>query len=152
MKRIWAVALLIVTGCGGGAPAKAAEDGVTSDAIKLAWTAPGDDSTSGRAAVYDLRYWGRPITAANFDSAARFAATPPPSVAGALDSVVVSGLAPLTDYWFALKTADEVGNWSLISNVVMVTTAAAADTTRPAWVRDLRRRSWFGVVPVTVRR
>lgn len=152
MRRAWWVVLLVATGCGGSEPAKAAEDGVTADAVKLAWTAPGDDSTSGRAAVYDMRYSTRPITAANFDSAARFTATPAPSVAGAPDSVVVSGLLPLTGYWFAIKTADEVGNWSTISNVVAVTTAAVPDRTPPAAVRDARRGSWFGVIPVTVRR
>jgi len=43
----------------------AALDSVTS--IRLVWTAPGDDGSSGRAACYDIRQALRPINAANLE-------------------------------------------------------------------------------------
>src|SRR3989454_200546 len=47
--------------------------------------------------------------------------TTAPKAAGSAESLTVVGLTPGTRYWFALRTADEVPNWSPISNVVDVT-------------------------------
>ncbi|MBI2525201.1 MAG: peptidoglycan DD-metalloendopeptidase family protein, partial [Candidatus Rokubacteria bacterium] len=47
-------------------------------------------------------------------------------------TITVSGRACGTTYWFALKTADEVPNWSGVSNSPSRTTAACPDTTAPA--------------------
>jgi len=120
-------------------PAHAAP-AVTHNTVTLAWTAVGDDSLTGRASQYDVRYNTAPITAANFLSAARWTAVMLPSPSGARDSVVVTGLQPSTPYWFALKVADEVPNWSGMSNVVNVTTLAPPDTTRPACPCDFGNR------------
>jgi chitodextrinase len=49
----------------------------------------------------------------------------------------VTGLQPSTTYWFAIKTADEVPNWSGISNILSRTTLAAPDAVRPAPVANL---------------
>jgi chitodextrinase len=49
----------------------------------------------------------------------------------------VSGLTAGRTYYFAVKTRDESGNWSLISNV-LVSTTDTSDRTPPADVRDLR--------------
>ena len=102
------------------------------NSVQLTWTAPGDDSLSGNAAQYDLRFSTATITAANFASATRVADAPAPAGPGTSQSHTVTGLQPATTYWFAIKTADDVGNWSLLSNVVSRTTAAAPDVTRPA--------------------
>jgi chitodextrinase len=48
---------------------------------------------------------------------------PPPKAAGTAESFVVTGLAPGTRYYFAVKTADEKPNWSALSNVAVATTA-----------------------------
>ena len=108
------------------------------DSVKLKWTAPGDDGTSGRASQYDLRYATAPITAANFSTATRFTSITTPSLAGATDSCTITGLTPSTTYWFAIKTADEVPNWSTVSNIVTVTLPAAPDVSPPAAVLDFR--------------
>jgi len=84
----------------------------------LYWTAPGDDGMSGRATVYDLRYSLLPITTANFAQATRITGLPAPAVAGSPESVLVSGLSDGVTYYLAIQTADERGNWSLLSNVV----------------------------------
>jgi chitodextrinase len=108
--------------------------------ISLAWTAPGDDGLVGQAAQYDLRYSTVPITAGNFAAATRWVGTPSPSVSGAADSVMVSGLLPYTLYYFAIKAADEVPNWSAISNVASATTEPLPDVVPPAPILDLRSK------------
>jgi beta-glucanase (GH16 family) len=82
----------------------------------VSWTAPGDDGTTGTATEYDLRRSGSPITAANFSSATRVL-IPAPQAAGTPECRLVTGLSSCTTYYFALKTRDEWGNWSGISNV-----------------------------------
>ncbi|MDF1545870.1 MAG: fibronectin type III domain-containing protein, partial [bacterium] len=89
----------------------------TNSSLDLSWTAPGDDSTSGTASQYDIRYSTSVINAANFDQATAVSGEPTPSPAGSSESMTVSGLDPNTDYYFAIKTADEVPNWSGISNI-----------------------------------
>jgi hypothetical protein len=105
---------------------------VTHNSVTLTWTTPGDDSLSGTASQFDLRYSTSPITAANFTSATRATGTPSPTAPGTSQSYAVTGLQAATTYYFAIKTADEVPNWALISNVVSRTTLAAPDVTRPA--------------------
>jgi hypothetical protein len=118
-------------------PTRATAQTVTWNSVSLTWTAPGDDSLSGTAAQYDLRYSTAAITAANFTGATRFMGTPAPAPSGTKQAVIVTGLQPNTTYYFAIKTADEVPNWSGISNVISRTTLAAPDTTRPAQVTTL---------------
>jgi phosphodiesterase/alkaline phosphatase D-like protein len=110
---------------------------VTWNSVRLTWTTPGDDSLTGTASQFDLRYSTSAITAANFASATRWNAMPAPGAPGGGQSVTVTGLVPNTTYWFAIKTADEVPNWSGISNVISRTTLAAPDTIRPARVATL---------------
>jgi hypothetical protein len=105
---------------------------VTATSVKLTWTTPGDDSLVGTASQFDIRYSTSPITAASFGSATAVSAVPAPGAPGTLQSLTVSGLTPSTTYWFAMKTADDVPNWSGMSNVVSRTTLAAPDATRPA--------------------
>lgn len=102
------------------------------NSVHLTWTAAGDDSVTGTAAQYDLRYSTALITAANFSSATRVVGVPAPAAPGSTENYTVTGLQPGTTYWFAIKTADDVGNWALISNVTSKTTSAAPDTVRPA--------------------
>lgn len=103
------------------------------NSVTLNWTTPGDDSLSGTATQFDIRFSTSPITAANFASATRWTTgVPVPAAPGTPQSVQVTGLSPSTTYWFAIKTADEVPNWAGLSNVVTKTTAVAPDVVRPA--------------------
>jgi len=89
---------------------------VHCESIDISWTAPGDDGSTGTATAYDLRSSSSNITEANFNSAAQLDA-PTPSAAGSTESVnIYLGPCSATKY-YALKTRDEVGNWSSISNV-----------------------------------
>ena len=110
----------------------------THTSIDLRWTAVGDDSLAGQAAEYDIRYSTSPITVANFQSATRWSGIKLPALPGTIENLTVAGLMPSTQYWFAIKTGDEVPNWSAISNVITRTTLAAPDTIRPAPIDDLR--------------
>jgi hypothetical protein len=100
------------------APVIARAQGASTDTLTLAWTAPGDDGTLGRATRYDVRWSTSPISDANFGSATAVSSTPAPVSAGSRQIMVVRGLSKGTTYYFALKTSDDAGNVSAISNVV----------------------------------
>lgn len=98
----------------------------TDHSISLTWTAPandGDDLNSGSAAEYDLRFSTQLITEANFLLAPRFEAQTP-GIPGTTEALEVTGLNSGTNYYFAIKTADHVPNWSGMSNVVMKATSS----------------------------
>jgi len=113
----------------------------SDSAVTLTWTAPGDDGSSGTATSYDIRYSTSNITDGNWASATPVSGEPTPLVAGTSQSKTVTGLSASTTYYFALKTADEVPNWSSISNVPSLATTATPDTTAPAAVSDLAASS-----------
>jgi subtilisin family serine protease len=92
------------------------------DWVALSWTATGDDSLTGRASNYDVRYSTSPITDGNFDLAVHVPGVPFPLPPGSAESVRVNGLAFGTPYWFAVKVADEFGTPSAISNIATATT------------------------------
>ena len=98
--------------------------GVLLTQILLNWTASGDDGMEGKATAYDIRYSQAPLSEANFELAQRVPDVPEPQAAGFRESVLVGGLTPNTTYYFALKVADNVGNLSELSNVVLARTSA----------------------------
>jgi phosphodiesterase/alkaline phosphatase D-like protein len=110
---------------------------VTHNSVTLTWTTPGDDGMIGNAAQFDLRYATSPINANNFASATRWTSMPTPASPGTQQNVTVSGLQANTLYYFAIKTGDDVPNWSPVSNIVSRTTLAAPDVTRPGPVASL---------------
>ena len=109
-------------------------DSVTAGAIIISWTAPGDDGTSGTASQYDIRYSAAPISAANFADATQVSGEPSPHPAGSSETFTITGLDSDTRYYIAIKSADEVPNWSDISNVV---NSSTIDNTPPAPIMDL---------------
>ncbi|MBI2933842.1 MAG: fibronectin type III domain-containing protein, partial [Planctomycetes bacterium] len=112
--------------------------GTTSTTVDLQWTAPGDDGATGTATTYDIRYAATAITTdAEFTAATAVTGEPVPSVAGTVETMTVTGLFSSTTYYFAVKTADEVPNWSAVSNSPSGATLASADATAPAAVTDL---------------
>jgi hypothetical protein len=106
-----------------GAPARAGS-------VILAWTAPGEDSVTGVATRYDLRFSTQPITAANFPQATPAASVCAPGAPGTRQSIGIDHLQTGTTYYFAIKTQDAAGNWSLMSNLVSrsPTTTAGANS------------------------
>jgi hypothetical protein len=95
--------------------------------LVLVWTAPGDDGTLGRVASYDLRMSPSPINDQNFAGAQQVSPSPVPVAGGAVQTHVMSGFSPGATYYFAVKSVDDAGNWSGLSNVLAVTMAATDD-------------------------
>lgn len=100
------------------APALAHAQGAGSDSLNLWWTSPGDDGWVGTGVQYDVRTSDVPITEDNFAGATAVPGAPAPSPSGRLQHMVVRGLSRGTVYYIALKTRDEAGNWSALSNVL----------------------------------
>jgi len=84
----------------------------TTPPITLNWTAPGDDGNVGTASLYDIRYSTSPINEGSFASAIQVQGEPLPKPAGTVEIFTVPSLPPSSIYYFAMKTADEVPNWS----------------------------------------
>lgn len=95
----------------------------------ITWTAVGDDGLVGTASRYDIRISTVPITPQTWELALQLDGEPIPQVAGSLETYLLRNLETGRTYYVALKTADEVPNWSEISNVLMV---LIPDTTPPA--------------------
>ena len=98
----------------------AAAAGPARDQAALSWTAPGDDAYAGTAMRYDIRWSTSPIDASNFSAAARAAEVPFPAVAGTAQTAYLSGLNLLATYYFSVRTEDELGNFSGLSNAASV--------------------------------
>jgi len=89
----------------------------------LTWTAPGDDGMTGTASEYDIRYSGTLLTEAIWSAGTQIDSVPAPKSGGVRETLTVSDLAGKSPWYFALKAADEVLNWSSLSNVAIETTA-----------------------------
>lgn len=93
--------------------------------VVLQWTAPGNDGDLGRAAHYDIRYSTSNILSdADFNNATQVTEVIPPSVAGTTEHLTVGGLESNTTYYFAMRTSDEAGHVSGLSNEASGTTVA----------------------------
>ncbi len=92
---------------------------VTSDSITLIWTAPGDDGNQGTASQYDIRCSSSSITTdIEWNTAKQINNIPSPQLAGTSEMLVVTDPNPNTENYFALKTSDEIPNWSGLSNYI----------------------------------
>jgi hypothetical protein len=108
----------------------------TRRSLALQWVAPGDDGNDGQAQRYDIRFSKTLITEANWNSATPVDGVPTPKPAGDIEILVVKQLSAGTDYYFALKSYDEVPNESALSNCTHAVTLV--ENTPPATVTDLR--------------
>jgi hypothetical protein len=98
-------------------PRAADAQGSGADSLRMSWTAPGDDGTTGTATRFEMRISTTPITAANWNGAALVPGMPTPGPSGTAEQVMVHGLSRDTTYYLALRSVDDVGNWSALSNV-----------------------------------
>lgn len=96
----------------------------TPTAVSLRWNSPADDGSTGAAVSYDMRRSTSAITSANWASATTVTGEPSPSPAGTVENMTVTGLAASTTYHFAMKSTDDVGNISGLSEVPDTTTDA----------------------------
>lgn len=157
LNRLWPVlAGTLVFGLWAAAAHAQGVDG----SVTLIWTAPGDDSLTGTATRYDIRYSLFPITEESFNYCQGPSSLPRPANPGTTQQFTIYGLFPGLRYYFALKTADERLNWSKISNVVAfagTTVAVGPDGTRLAFsapvpnpARSATRFAWGTPRPARV--
>lgn len=86
--------------------------------VLTSWTEPGDDLDYGTTTSYEVRYaTSSPITEGNWASTTLPGNQPTPHVAGSAGQMQIQGLVPGNVYYFAVKTTDEAGNTSSLSNV-----------------------------------
>src|SRR5262249_54526012 len=83
----------------------------TSDtSVTLRWTASGEDGTTGRATLYELRGANQPISDANFAAAPLQRTVTATVDAGGTETLMFHPLERGKRYWFALKAYDAVDN------------------------------------------
>jgi len=88
--------------------------------ILLSFTATGDNGRFGTASGYELRFSSAPINETNWPVATVYADSTSwtPQMSGSHEQFSVSGFAPATYYYFAIKAIDDSSNWSPVSNCV----------------------------------
>lgn len=93
---------------------------IESGSALICWTATGDDGYYGKAAQYDIRY-SRYAPGADtvvwWENCRQFEFEPDPLNPGEKQCSVIDNLDEGIEYFFAMKVADEAGNWSAISNI-----------------------------------
>lgn len=92
-----------------------------ADTLRIFWTAPGDDGDQGTATTYDIRWSHQPITDSTWDDSSivfHFEGEPTPLIAGTEQDYFIPDtfFHPDSVYYIRMKAADEVPNWSLLSN------------------------------------
>lgn len=111
-----------------------ASDGLAATGlVRLQWTAPGDDGIIGRALMYDVRASKVPITQANFMTATTVYMRIP-KVPGTTENLTLQ-VTPAMGRYFAIRTMDDAGNWSLISNVVQIDARVDAEPQIPGTIQ-----------------
>jgi len=103
---------------------------------QLEWTSVGDDTITGLAETYQIRFSTDSITSENWQNATLMNTSLVPQIAGTVQNITVPGLQADTRYFFAIKTGDEAGNLSKLSNIAEVTTPLR-DSIAPSPVTDL---------------
>ena len=101
--------------------------GQSDTSVTVSWISPGDDGNIGVAAEYDIRYSGSVIdTDVKWQEATQAANPPSPKSADSSESFVVDGLSPGSTYYFAIRTADEIPNWSGLSESIRGNTLSSS--------------------------
>lgn len=106
--------------------------GSSPGTLDLSWTAPGDDTFSGYAQSYIVKYSTMSFNESNFNAATTYLQSWPPANLGQLEVKTLTGFLGGTTYYFAIKAQDEVPNTSDISNIS--SSSAAAGLQAIGWI------------------
>ena len=107
-----------------GTPARLATSEVTSSSAVLSFVAPGDDGQTGTVSSYELYLRASsPLTADNLGDTMtqKLPDMVAPVPAGQAQTVALSGLLPLTDYWIGVVAVDKCGNESPLTVATFTT-------------------------------
>lgn len=111
---------------------------MTFTQVRLRWTAPGNDSGSGRAAAYEIRRSSAAITNnLQCDSAPAIAHSLVPKNSGLPEVLDINGHSPNNTYYYCIRAFDWNGNRSSWTGTVQATTPATPDLTRPGNITNL---------------
>ncbi len=99
-------------------------DSVSSYAVRIVWTATGNDSIFGTALGYDIRYSETNLLEKNWNDAMQVEPVPDPLEAGTLQKLLIHGLSPEKTYYIGIKAYDQEPNYSNLSNILQVNTPA----------------------------
>jgi len=99
-----------------------AEYGDSRGTINLSWTAPAD------AVEYIIRYATSSIASSTWDLAIDVSGEPTPGAVGETENFTINGLDIGQTYYFALKSTDESGNISEMSNIASSSPSALAES------------------------
>jgi hypothetical protein len=86
--------------------------------VILSWTAPGDDGSHGTINHYVIKYSSSMISEVNWGMAIAAPNPPAPLPAGSRQSITITGLGRGLPNYFAMKSYDEAGVASSLSNVI----------------------------------
>jgi hypothetical protein len=103
--------------------------------LGLQWIAPGNNGWEGTATEYDIRYSTEPIDESNWEQAGILPRLPEPVAGRTVQKCRAITLEPATRYYFAMKTRDQDGNESVLSNVAHGLTYQ--ETMPPSPIEDL---------------
>jgi hypothetical protein len=107
-------------------------------AVMVDWTAPGDDGTEGTAVEYQIAYADAPITQQGWAEASKVLGLPSPQPAGAHEAMSTVLPEPGHLYYLAVRTKDEAGNLSPLSNATYTTSGIIDPNFRPGPPLDFR--------------
>lgn len=100
--------------------------------VRFTFTAVGDDSLTGTASSYDIRYrTDVPVTEGNWATSTQAVGEPFPKASGQSENFILGGFNQLTTYYFGMKVSDEVPFTSALSNTD-TTLTLKLDEIRPA--------------------
>ena len=133
MKKLLVLLLvpfLFYLGCGSGTTEP------TNVTVTLNWTATGDDGPFGTAYYHVIKYAEDSLYLhTNFDLADSIVLPNPPQPSGSAEEVIVDLMLDNDkSYYFAIRVADEMLNFSPISNIAFL---EVLDDIPPARVEDL---------------
>lgn len=95
-----------------------ASPGSTEGEIRLTWSAPGNDVTTNRSFISSGRYIIKYSTNASDEwQSVNSIVIPTSTIKGAMETISIKGLMENVTHYFWLKTEDEAGNTSEISNL-----------------------------------
>jgi hypothetical protein len=127
-----------------------AAEGDSDGEVALYWSSPGDDNLEGELidALYEIKIATFYISSTNCDSIAHnplytYVITIPTSGVKPceLQKITITGLYPGTTYYFAVKTKDDAGNWSVwlgTNNIINVNSASPAKDLPPNKVNNIK--------------
>jgi|GEM_PF-3843823 len=127
-----------------------AAEGDNDGEVALCWSSPGDDILEGELvdALYEIKIATFYISNANYDSISHnplytyVISIPTSGVKPCeLQKVTITGLYPGTTYYFAIRTRDDTGNWSVwlgTSGAININSAAPAKDSPPLGVDNIK--------------